>query len=94
MPPPPSEWEAAVAGLQESISLYLPISPYISLYLPISAYISPISPAFMGLQESVAGALGGVAEEAKEHWERLLETPAAVELRLVRVRVRVRVGLG
>jgi len=48
----------------------------------------------MGLQESVAGALGGVAEEAKEHWERLLETPAAVELRLVRVRVRVRVGLG
>ena len=47
MPPPPSEWEAAVAGLQES----------------------------------VAGALGGVAEEAKEHWERLLETPAAVELR-------------
>ena len=46
MPPPPSEWEAAVAGLQES----------------------------------VAGALGGVAEEAKEHWERLLETPAAVEL--------------
>ena len=47
MPPPPSEWDAAVAGLQES----------------------------------VAGALGGVAEEAKEQWERLLETPAAVELR-------------
>lgn len=47
VPPPPSEWEAAVAGLQES----------------------------------VAGALGDVAEEAREQWERLLETPAAVELR-------------
>ena len=45
-PPPPSEWEAAVAGLQES----------------------------------VAGALGGVAGEAREQWGRLLETPAAVEL--------------
>ena len=47
VPPPPSEWEAAVSGLQES----------------------------------VAGALGGVAEEAREQWERLLETSAAVELR-------------
>ena len=47
LPPPPSEWEAAVAGWQGD----------------------------------VAGALGGVAEEAREQWGRLLETATAVELR-------------